>query len=109
VPFFGRLASTRSGPIRIAMRLGVPVLPVFMGRQRDGRSHVVRVEEPLDLVRGAEAEADPEAAIVENVARATRCIEDAIRDAPEQWVWTHRRWRTQPHGEPRPYPSKRRR
>ncbi len=107
VPFFGRLACTRSGPIRIAMRTGAPVMTAFLFRKPDGRHHLVRVSPPLDLLRGKEAASDPEA-IRENVARVTRVIEAAIREAPEQWTWSHRRWRTQPEGEPRPYASRRR-
>jgi len=42
-----------------------------------------------------------EAAIVELTARCTTAIERAIREAPEQWLWSHDRWRTRPPGEAR--------
>ena len=100
VPFFGRLACTRDGPPRIAMRTGAPVLPVFLFRQPDGIRHVARIGPPIEIVPEGD---DREAALRENALRMTRPIEDAIREAPDQWIWTHRRWRTQPEGERHPY------
>jgi len=102
VPFFSRLASTRDAPARIAMRTGAPVLPVFVFRRGESHRHHMRCLPALDL---EPAGGDPEGAVRENVRRMTRVIEDAIREAPDQWAWTHRRWRTQPAGEPRPYPT----
>jgi len=100
VPFFGRLACARTAPVRLAMRTGAPVLPVFLHRRGDGRKHVARVHPRVELVPEGE---DLAAAVVENAARMTRAIEDEIRSSPEEWIWVHRRWRTQPAGEPRPY------
>ena len=99
VPFFGRLATARIAPVRIAMRTGAPVIPAFLHREPDGFHHVCKVRPILELVRD---EGDTEAAVRENAARMTRAIEDEIRSAPENWTWLHRRWRTQPPGEPRP-------
>jgi len=93
VPFFGRPACTRDAPARLAMRTGVPVLPVFIERIGESMRHTVRVLPPLPLVSEAD---DKEAAVAANVAQMTAAIEDAIRRAPDQWIWTHRRWRTRP-------------
>ncbi len=99
VPFFGRLACTRSGPVQIAMSTGVPVLPMFLHRDpRDPARHVVRIRAAITLDSGG----DEDAALLENTRRMTRAIESEIRAAPELWAWVHRRWRTQPPGEPRP-------
>jgi KDO2-lipid IV(A) lauroyltransferase len=99
VPFFGRLACTRDGPARVAMKTGTPVLPVFIERIGDTMRHRVRAEPPLELVPEG---ADRDAALVENVARMTAAIEAAIRNAPDQWIWTHRRWKTRPKPEAAP-------
>ena len=93
VPFFGRPACTRDGPARIAMRTGAPVFPVFIERIGSSGRHRVCVHPPLELVPEG---SDPEAALVENVARMTAPIEAAIRRNPDQWIWTHRRWKTRP-------------
>lgn len=105
VPFFGRLACTRDGPARIAMRTGAPVVPVFLFHEGPGPRHVIRMAPALELVP---AGSDREAAVQENVRRMNEAVEEAIRAAPEQWAWIHRRWKNQPPGEPRPYPSRRR-
>lgn len=106
VPFFGRLACTRSGPPRIAMHTGAPVLPVFAERLGGGARHRVRIHPALEILPAGD---DREAAIRENARRMTRVIEEEIRRVPDHWIWGHRRWRTQPKGEPKPYPSRRRR
>jgi KDO2-lipid IV(A) lauroyltransferase len=98
VPFFGRFASVNVGPVQLAMTTGAPVLPAFLHRDRDDPArHVARVHAPLELAPGEDDEA-----LLENARRMTRAIEAEVRVAPEQWVWAHRRWRTQPPGEPRP-------
>jgi KDO2-lipid IV(A) lauroyltransferase len=98
VPFFGRFASVAAGPVQLAMTTGAPVLPAFLHRDRsDPARHVARVRAPLELVPG-----EGDDALLENARRMTRAIEDEVRAAPEQWVWAHRRWRTQPPGEPSP-------
>ena len=93
VPFFGRPACTRDGPARIALRTGAPVFPVFIERIGESARHRVRVYPSLAL---APAGGDERAAVLENTARMTATVEAAIRRAPDQWIWTHRRWRTQP-------------
>lgn len=106
VPFLGRLALTRSGPASIAMNRSVPVLPVFVFRVGGTSRHVVRVYPPLEIEPG---DADPEAALTRNVARMNLAIETAVREAPDHWLWAHRRFKTTPEGEPSPYPRSRRR
>jgi len=99
VPFFGRLACTRDGPVRLAMSTGALVVPVFLHRQPDGRTHVARLYPALELVPEGN---DLDAAIRENARRMTAVIEAEIVRAPDHWNWIHRRWKTQPPGEPKP-------
>ncbi|MEN8182128.1 MAG: lysophospholipid acyltransferase family protein [Myxococcota bacterium] len=100
VPFLGRLACTRDAPARIAMRTGAPVVPSFIFRRGEDARHVVRFAPALELVAKG---SNPEEAVLENVRRMVRAVEDVVRECPEQWTWNHRRWRTQPPGETRPY------
>jgi KDO2-lipid IV(A) lauroyltransferase len=89
--FLGRLAYTPSGPVRLAMRYGMPLFVVTTTRQADD-THVVDVRGPLPLVSGGEFEHD----LVRNVEQVNAVISAAIDAAPEQWVWMHRRWRHTP-------------
>jgi KDO2-lipid IV(A) lauroyltransferase len=95
VPFFGRPACTRDGPARVALRTGAPVFPVFIERIGETSRHRVRVHPPLELALAGQ---DEKAAVLANTARMTAVIEAAIRHAPDQWIWTHRRWKTKPKG-----------
>ena len=93
VPFFGRLASTRYGPIALAVERGIPVLTAFARREPDGRTHRLEIQPVLQLEQGM---SDNEEVLRRNVEKVTAVIEKEIRTCPGQWIWTHRRWRTQP-------------
>ncbi len=92
VPFFGELAATPSGFDRLAMMAGAPVVPVFIVRQPDGRSHVIEIFEEIPQQRTGDRHADA----VVNTTRYQKAIEEMVRKHPEQWLWTHRRYRTRP-------------
>jgi Kdo2-lipid IVA lauroyltransferase/acyltransferase len=92
VPFFGELAATPSGFDRLAMIAGAPVVPAFIVRQPNGRSHIVEIYEEIEQQRTGDKNADA----IENTARYQKAIEEMVRAHPEQWLWTHRRYRTRP-------------
>lgn len=99
VDFFGRPACTTSAPARLARKtgaalvLGLTVWDPALGKYR------LRFEPvPWIACEGAEEE------IQVNTQNFTRLIENCIRRYPEQWFWVHRRWKTQPPGEPPLYP-----
>jgi KDO2-lipid IV(A) lauroyltransferase len=96
VPFFGRLASTSRSVATLALRTNTPVLPIFVRRQ-DGGEHRVTVRPAIT----PEGRSSTEEAVVELTRRCTEAIEAAIREAPEQWLWMHARWRTRPAEEQR--------
>ncbi|MEE3326760.1 MAG: lysophospholipid acyltransferase family protein [Myxococcota bacterium] len=95
VPFFGVQACTRSAPALIAMRREVPVLPAFVFREGESPRHVVRLFPPLELQSRSE---ESDEALEANVASMTLSIEEAVRNAPDHWLWLHRRWKTRPAG-----------
>jgi KDO2-lipid IV(A) lauroyltransferase len=106
VPFFSELASTRSGPARLAVRTGIPIIPIAFLRQPDGISHLIQASPALDLEM---TESDDTAVVERNVARMNKALEQMITQHPEQWNWVHRRWRTRPEGETkRIYPPRHR-
>jgi KDO2-lipid IV(A) lauroyltransferase len=92
VPFFGEMAATPGGFDRLAMMAGCPVVPVFIVRQPDGRSHFIDVQEEIVQQRTGDKDADALA----NTAKYQLAIEAMVRRYPEQWLWTHRRYRTRP-------------
>jgi len=85
-PFFGRQAMTASGPARLALRHGAPLVPMSIRRVHQTR-FAVKIHEPLDTP-------DPGAsdAVFQTVTRINRFIEARILEAPAQWFWVHRRF-----------------
>lgn len=99
VDFFSLKACTTPGLARLAIAANVPVVPAFIVREGTGLHHRIMVLPPLDVVR----EGNRHDAILETTQRATRVVEDMIRQYPDHWNWIHRRWKTRPPGEPRFY------
>lgn len=91
VPFFGRPAWTPSGAAMLAIRMGCPVVPGFIHRLPDG-THRIVLQPALEKPTSGSVEDQ----VHELTAAATAATERQIRAYPEQWVWMHRRWRTQP-------------
>jgi KDO2-lipid IV(A) lauroyltransferase len=89
VPFFGRLASTHRGPALLALRSGAPLYIGFAVRRPDGgyRGEIRRVPIP---------EGTSEAQVEEVTATLTAALEAVVREAPGQYFWQHRRWKTPP-------------
>ena len=87
VPFFGHPALTVIGPVRLAIRAGVPLLPIFIERLPDGK----QLARFLPVV-----ETRPDDDPIALTAVMTKYIEDQVRRAPEQWVWIHERWKYRP-------------
>lgn len=94
VPFFAvDKAATITGTATLARVKNTVTLPCFTLRERDGYRLVV--QPPLAGFPTGDDEAD---AITGN-----RVIEAAIRQAPEQYMWLHRRFKTTPEGVPYRY------
>ena len=99
VPFFGELAATASGLARVARMSGAAVVPVFLVRDPNHRTHRIVIQRELPLQHTADADAD----ILENTRRFVAAIERMARVYPDQFLWTHRRYRTRPRGAPKIY------
>ncbi len=87
VDFFGKQASTMAGLATLAKRSGAPVIAAIPHRREDGK-HILKVLPPIVC--------DAEASVEEMTQTYTKIVEEAIRQHPHQWFWTHKRWRTQP-------------
>jgi len=98
-PFFGVPAATSSGLARLVAIAEVPVVPVFLLRQRNWRQHRIEIFDEIPIQRTGDARAD----IEENTVRFSRAIENLVRRHPTQFLWIHRRYRTRPRGMPPAY------
>jgi KDO2-lipid IV(A) lauroyltransferase len=95
VPFFGVQTATVPGLSRLARLAGAVVIPCVTRLLPGGEGYAVTVGEPWQDFPSADVEAD--------TRRMNAWIEAAVRTMPEQYYWVHRRFKTRPPGEPRPY------
>jgi KDO2-lipid IV(A) lauroyltransferase len=100
LPFFGKLASTSRGPALLALRADAPIFVGFTIRDPGWRQRYTLVAERLEFARTGDLEADVDGLLLAFHAR----LERAIRSAPDQYFWQHRRWKTRP---PEEQPSRR--
>ncbi len=104
VPFFGRPAFTPRAAGDLALRFGAPVLFVASHRRGPGPGdgHEVEVREVLR----ASSAAGREEEVLRLTAEVVQLQEEAIRRHPEEWVWMHKRWRSQPSAASAPLSAK---
>ena len=93
VPFFGEPAMTTTAVSKLARMTGATVLTYFFRRLPGREGYVVNIGPPLDGFPGGDPEAD--------TRRLVERLEDYIRQAPEQYMWTYRRFK----GRPEPCPD----
>lgn len=94
-PFFGRPASTSPIVSRLALRNSTPTFGVFATRLPKCRGiRLDFVPMPSDFPSGDD---------VTDTFTMNQIIERAVRSAPEQYWWVHRRFKAQPKGYKNPY------
>ena len=95
VPFFGVPAATITATSRLAHMSGAAVVPFFQERLPGAAGYRLRLWPALADFPGADIEQD--------TRRINAVIEAQIRRVPEQYLWTHRRFKTRPGNTPDPY------
>jgi Kdo2-lipid IVA lauroyltransferase/acyltransferase len=91
VEFFGRPAATTTVAAALAVKTGCALLPVHCEVRPDGRYKFV-YGRPLEWTTTGNRQDD----IARLTQALTTVIEGWVRERPEQWLWMHRRWKTQP-------------
>jgi Kdo2-lipid IVA lauroyltransferase/acyltransferase len=88
VDFFGRKAHTPIGPVVLAVKFGIPIIPVFIHLEKDLTYHI-QCFDPIELTLTGDTDMD----IIINTQKCSDVYETVIRQHPEQWAWIHRRWK----------------
>lgn len=97
VPFFGVPALTVTTTARLAQMTGAAVIPFWPVRLEDGSGYRIRLMPALENFPGEAPEAD--------AAFVNRLVEAAVREAPDQYLWVHRRFKSGPGGRTDHYPE----
>jgi KDO2-lipid IV(A) lauroyltransferase len=89
LPFFGRPASTSRGSALFALRAEVPVFVAFCLREPGASPRYALTFAPLPVPASGDTDRD----VAELLTAYGAALEKAIRDAPDQYFWHHRRWK----------------
>lgn len=92
VPFFGTPAATLTAPARIAAATKAKVIPVIATFLPNYRGWKVTFYPPWDDYPGDD--------IVSATRRMNAFIEARVLEAPAEYFWTHKRFKTRPEGAP---------
>jgi len=93
-PFFSRQAATITATSRIVKITGSPVVVFSHYRDLQQGRYRIRLERLDDFPAGDDL---IDCTLINSI------VEKAISEAPEQYWWLHRRFKTQPEGIDRPY------
>ena len=99
VPFFGVQAATLTATARIAAATGAQVMPVIATFLPGYQGYRVKFYPVWENYPGTD--------MVAATRRMNEFIEERVREAPAEYFWTHKRFKTRPEGEPSFYTNQR--
>ena len=88
LPFFGEPAMTSTATSRLARLSGAAIVPFFFRRLPGDCGYLLRFHAPLEDLPTD----DP----IRDTIRLTAVLEGFVRECPEQYFWTHRRFKDRP-------------
>ncbi|MGE5651064.1 lipid A biosynthesis acyltransferase [Noviherbaspirillum sp. UKPF54] len=92
VPFFGIPAATLTATARLAAATGAKVIPVIATFLPEYRGWKVQFYPAWENYPGPD--------MIEATRRMNAFIEERVREAPAEYFWAHKRFKTRPPGEP---------
>lgn len=95
VPFFGNSTATLTAPARIAAATNAKVLPVVATFLSNYQGWKVTFYPPWENYPGDD--------VIAATRRMNEFIEARVLEAPAEYWWTHKRFKTRPPGEPGVY------
>ena len=84
INFFKQPALTTTLPAQLALKFGLPIIPVFIERKKDGTYKIefyneissTNFKNKIDLTQ-----------------KLNSILEEMIKKNPYEWIWTHNRWK----------------
>jgi len=84
INFFNHKAYTTSIPAQLIKKFNIPVVPVYIERFQ-GTKFKIKVSKPVNFSKNDSLESITE--------ELNRVLEKMILNKPEQWIWSHNRWK----------------
>ena len=88
VLFFNQPAYTTTIPAQIALKFRSKIVPISLKRTSDVKFNMV-VEKPIDVERSENQNKD----ILDISIKLNSVMENMIKNNPDQWIWSHNRWK----------------
>lgn len=90
IEFFGKLAMTPIGSVKLAKKLGSKIILAFM--HRVGGPYHEMIFKPYEL----EGTGDPAQDLKVNLERINKVFEAWITEYPQEYLWFYKRWKQSP-------------
>jgi mitochondrial fission protein ELM1 len=88
VKFFGKDASMATGAMRLGLKYGSALLPVFFSRTRGPKAKIT-IRPALNIKATGDLTTD----LQFNLQEAMKIFEDFISSKPEEYLWTYKIWK----------------
>jgi len=88
LPFFNYKALTTTLPAQLALRFSCDIVPVFLYR-KDDNNFEMEIYEPISVAGKSNTDLNK----LEISLHLNQILEKMVLKNPEQWIWTHNRWK----------------
>ena len=82
--FFNSKALTTTIPAQLVKKFNTPVIPVYIERVKD-LNFKITINEPIIFSKDSSVQSITD--------KLNQILEKMILKNPEQWIWTHNRWK----------------
>ena len=82
--FFNQKALTTTIPAQLVKKYDIPVIPIYIERSKDINFEIT-INEPIYFSK--------DTTIQDITDRLNKILEKMIIKKPEQWIWSHNRWK----------------
>jgi len=84
VEFFNKEAFTTTIPAQFVKKFGAKIVPIYIERTKENK-FIITINEPLVFQNSDD--------INKITTNLNKVLENMIKKNPEQWIWTHDRWK----------------
>jgi len=88
INFFNKSVPSPAGPALLAKRVGVPIIPAYICRDKNNR-HQITVLSEIPI----QQENDHEKFLLLNTQIQMDWIAEVLLEHPAEWLWLHNRWK----------------
>ena len=87
-PFFNKPAHTTTLPAQLALKFDCKIIPIYLERNKSN-FFKMEIQDPIKIDKTGDLHKDKK----EITIKINKIIEKMIVRNPEQWIWTHGRWK----------------